>query len=68
LLRDVTGDFVVEVQVSGDCWSAEKVYGCQEAGILLLGRGNNLEVELKFIGQPDDRQSKGTWGVGGMIR
>jgi regulation of enolase protein 1 (concanavalin A-like superfamily) len=67
-LRDVKGDFVVEVRVSGDCWSAKKEDGSRGAGILLLDKGNNLAVELGFIGQPDDTQSNDTWGVVGRIR
>jgi regulation of enolase protein 1 (concanavalin A-like superfamily) len=51
MLRDVEGDFVVEVRVSGDSWVASTEDVFRRAGVLVMGDENGPLLTLKFLGQ-----------------
>jgi hypothetical protein len=49
LLRDVAGDFVVQVRVKGTFWPSNEIRGCHRAGLVLLGAKDDSMLRLQVV-------------------
>jgi regulation of enolase protein 1 (concanavalin A-like superfamily) len=58
LLREVEGDFVVEVRVTGECESSKEADGLRGAGILILGSEEDITLTLELPGRTYDGQAR----------
>lgn len=53
LVREVEGDFTMEVGVSGDCWYPGEADSCRGAGILVRGDEKDDMLTLELQGRTD---------------